>query len=154
MSVTHTATDEASLETAIATAIQAITPRLTEGQDAGWIWEEGNRDVPTAIAHRAFTIQWGNPVDVLSVFGAPDKHAQGVEVSIVTHYRNIRRERLGIHLNADIRDLWKCLHDNTEIRGGANEIAGLIMVETTRTFTDLGDGVWSHDFTIPFLTTR
>lgn len=154
MPFAHTATDEDSLETAIATAIQAITPRLTEGQDAGWVWQEGNRSVPTAQAHRRFTIQWGNPVDALTVFGGKDQHAQGVELSIVTHYRNIRRERIGIHLNADIRDLWKCLHDNTEGRGGSNEIAGLIMVERDRSFSDVDEGAWSHDFIIHFMTTR
>ena len=150
----HAATNLGSLEAAIATAIQAISPQVTELQDVGWVHVEENRNVPTAMAHRLFSISWGGPLNRISVFGSGTDHAQGVEMSIVTHYRDVRPERLGIHLLHDGADLFKALNDNAEHRGGANEIAGLIEIDPDWTYTEVGEGVFSHDFEISFMKAR
>jgi len=150
----HTATNLSSLETAIATAIQAISPQVTESQDLGWVHSAENRPVPTAMAHRLFTINWGGPLNRISVFGSGSDIAQGVEMSIVTHYRDVRPERLGIHLLHDGADLLKCLMDNAEYQGGSNEIVGLIEIDPDWTVTEIGEGVYSHDFEISFMKTR
>lgn len=153
----HTATDVPSLETAIIAVINAITPTYTEQQDEGWRNVEDNRPVPTATAVRLYDIEWGSLIEAgPTVFGGGTMFRQSVEMSVNTHYRGARSQKLGIMVAEDSNDLFKAIHDNTEQRSGANEVAGLVAFDHLG-FTPIGDDKEqrvSHDFILHYMRAR
>ena len=153
----HTATDIPSLETALIVVINAITPTFTEQRDDGWRNVEDNRPVPTASAVRLYDIEWGSLIEPgPTIFGGGTQFRQSVEMSVMTHYRGARSQKLGQMVAEDSNDLFKAFHDNTEQRGGSNEVAGLVAFEHLG-FAPVGDEKEqkvSHEFILHYMRAR
>lgn len=157
MPAAHTATDLPSLETAIITAVRAITPTYQPQQDSGWVHVEDNRSIPTSMTVRVYDVRWGQLQDAgPSIFGGGTLFRQSVDCSLFTHYRGAPSQILGQMVNEDSNDLFHALHNNTEQRGGANEIAGLVAFDHDG-WTVEGDPTEqtiSHNFTIHYMRSR
>ena len=148
-----TATDVASLETALVSAINGLAPSYQRDQASGW-WHVTGRNPPTSLRLRQYDIEWGvaAPFDG-GLTGQANLEVE-IDCSIITDYRLFPEELLGQIVHEDGEDLQDLIENRWN--GQAAKITGLTFSDYLG-FTEVqreGSQRISFDFQLRYMRAR